>query len=277
MKRLLLAALLFAVPALAQQGSSTLWERCLFGGIPGCQFIELRGYLAAVAGTARAVWPDASAYTPLAAAMSTPYCASDNAADAAAGTGARTIAVSGIDTSYAAFTETVTLNGTTSVNLATANVMLINSLEVLTAGSGLTNAGIVQCGTGVNTAGDPAVSHAYIITGRSRSMQAWYGVPTGYSLICKNWTAQSFGVTAAQTVQFLLNQTINKVLTKQDYLAFLNQAGSSTVTLPNEILFQGSTIVRVDALSAASTGPVALRADCLLFKNDFVTGGQTIF
>lgn len=68
---------------------------------------------------------------------------SSSANDAAAGTGARTCRVIGIDTNYKKLVETVTLNGTTQVVL-TGTYLRINSVEVLTAGSGAANAGTIQ-------------------------------------------------------------------------------------------------------------------------------------
>ena len=69
---------------------------------------------------------------------------SSSANDASAGTGARTILITGVDSSYLPFKETVTLNGVTPVALANTSVIAINSAKVLTSGSGLTNAGNVD-------------------------------------------------------------------------------------------------------------------------------------
>lgn len=72
---------------------------------------------------------------------------SASANDAAAGTGARTIRVTGLDASYFEVSETVTLNGTTPVSL-TATMLRINRVEVLTAGSGEVNAGAITASIG---------------------------------------------------------------------------------------------------------------------------------
>lgn len=71
--------------------------------------------------------------------------ASSSTADTAAGTGARTVKLTyysvtaGVITGP--FTETVTLNGTAYVNTSSTTIAFIEKLEVMTVGSGGTNAG----------------------------------------------------------------------------------------------------------------------------------------
>lgn len=73
---------------------------------------------------------------------------SASAADAAAGTGARTVRIVYFDqTGAGPFTETVTLNGTTPVNTVGTNLCFIEEMQVITAGSGGTNAGIITLQT----------------------------------------------------------------------------------------------------------------------------------
>tara|TARA_R110002020_G_scaffold207256_3_gene412690 strand:+ start:29276 stop:30052 length:777 start_codon:yes stop_codon:yes gene_type:complete len=74
---------------------------------------------------------------------------SDDAADTAAGTGARTACVGGLDWSYKEVSEDVTLNGTTPV-VTTQEFLRVNSLEVLTSGSGEVNAGDITASVGGN-------------------------------------------------------------------------------------------------------------------------------
>jgi hypothetical protein len=79
---------------------------------------------------------------------------SSNAADAAAGTGARSLKITYLDATGAGpFTETVTLNGTTPVNLANANHCFIEKMEVMSVGAGAKNAGTLSLFTGAGGAG----------------------------------------------------------------------------------------------------------------------------
>jgi hypothetical protein len=92
------------------------------------------------------VWSQGGVFTFPAAAGATAIV-STSANDAAAGTGARTVTVTGLDANYMTVAETVTLNGTTPVNL-TAQMLRINKLEVATAGSSQVNAGAITISIG---------------------------------------------------------------------------------------------------------------------------------
>jgi hypothetical protein len=68
---------------------------------------------------------------------------SDNAADTAAGTGARTVLIVGLNAAGAVLTEVVSLNGITPVN--TVNLYYrVNGFQCVTAGSAGTNVGMVR-------------------------------------------------------------------------------------------------------------------------------------
>jgi hypothetical protein len=74
---------------------------------------------------------------------------SNNAADAAAGTGMRSLRITWMDSTGATVgTEDVTLNGTTPVNLVTTTKCFIDKIEGLTWGTGGANAGIISLFTG---------------------------------------------------------------------------------------------------------------------------------
>jgi hypothetical protein len=60
--------------------------------------------------------------------------------DTSAGTGARTITIVGLDENYNRITENVTLNGTSNV-LTSKSYLRVGRMLVISAGSGLTNAG----------------------------------------------------------------------------------------------------------------------------------------
>lgn len=91
--------------------------------------------------TPEVIWPVGGLITqPTSAGATTLVSTSAN--DAAAGTGARTVLVYGLDANYMKKTEVVTLNGTTPVTCVN-NYLRINQMTVLTAGTGKTNAGII--------------------------------------------------------------------------------------------------------------------------------------
>lgn len=103
--------------------------------------------------------------------------ASSSASDAAAGTGARTLMITYYDqTGAGPFTETMTLNGTTRVNTVATNICFIEQIEVLTAGSGGVNAGIITLFT-VPTAGGSAIGT--IAVGDNQTFWAHHYIATG--------------------------------------------------------------------------------------------------
>ena len=120
---------------------------------------------------------------------------SSSANDAAAGTGARTVRVVGLDASYNVISEIVSLNGQTSVNTL-GTYLRINDFYVLTAGSGNTAAGTLYVGTGSVTSGVPATVYSQIQTAYNAQSQAVYTVPAGYTAYVSSYTFTSNCATA---------------------------------------------------------------------------------
>ena len=135
------------------------------------------------------LWTGSATYA-FPAAATVMKVSSGSANDAAAGTGARTVFINGLDASYAVISETVTLNGQTAVN-TTNSYLRINGMEVLTAGSGNTAAGIIYIGTGTVTTGVPANVYGLIPSAYNVSTQAVYTVPAGYTAYLSSYTFTS--------------------------------------------------------------------------------------
>jgi len=105
---------------------------------------------------------------------------SSSADDTAAGTGARTVYVAGLDANHNEIEEIVTLNGQTAV-LTTQSFLHINNAYVATAGSGLSAAGDIYFGDGVVTAGVPATVYDLIKFDYNQRITGSYTVPAGYT------------------------------------------------------------------------------------------------
>jgi len=101
---------------------------------------------------------------------------SDSAADASAGTGARTVTINGLDAAWAEVAQTVTLNGTTAVAIPTS-LYRIQSIIVVSAGTGKTNAGTL---TVRDVSG--ATLRGQIAPAISISQQSQFTVPAGMTL-----------------------------------------------------------------------------------------------
>lgn len=157
------------------------------------QFIggTVYGYNAAVGTTEATVWPENTLHAHPASA-STMTVSSDDAADASAGTGAREVLITGLDSNYDVAVETVTMNGTTAVT--TANSYLrINELEVITAGTGEQNAGVVFIGTGTVTSGKPANVFGLIDKEENLSHHSFWTVPRGFTAYIPFYSVTSYG------------------------------------------------------------------------------------
>lgn len=83
-----------------------------------------------------------SAAITLPTAVAATTVVSADAADDAAGTGARTIKIEGLNSAFRTVSETIIMDGTTPVN-ATYQYLRINSVKVLTVGSGAASAGAI--------------------------------------------------------------------------------------------------------------------------------------
>jgi hypothetical protein len=144
------------------------------------------------------IWTASSVYAYLSAA-SVIKVSSANASDTSAGTGARTVTISGLDANYSEISETVTLSGQTAVNTVNSYLRVFN-LQVLTAGSGGTAVGIIYAGTGSVTSGVPATVYAQIEVGYNKSAMAIWTVPAGYTAYVTSYTFTTASATANNLV-----------------------------------------------------------------------------
>ncbi len=125
------------------------------------------------------VWAQGGLYSYLAAATQLSV-SSSSTDDTSAGTGARTVTLSGLDANYSEISETVTLNGQTAVT-TTNSYLRIFRMVVNSAGSGGENAGVIYAGTGTVTSGVPANKYATISVGDNQSLMAFWTVPANHT------------------------------------------------------------------------------------------------
>lgn len=142
------------------------------------RYVFKYGYNGDVGTSFETVWTQGGLYSyPAAATVMT--VSSGSANDAAAGTGARTVAVVGLDSNWYERTEVVTLNGQTAVSTTTSFLRVFRCYCV-TAGSGGVNAGVIYVGTSTVTAGVPANIYTSIAAGEGQTLQSFYTVPGDY-------------------------------------------------------------------------------------------------
>ena len=223
------------------------------------------GFNAAVGTTAETIWLQGGAYTwPSAAAVL--KVTSDNTNDDVAGTGALTVVLEGLDANYAEITETVTLTGQVSVN-TTNSYLRLHRMYVATAGSGLTNAGVIYAFTGAHTNGTPDVAttiRSTIGASEGQTLQAFYTIPAGYTGYVTRVSAGSQDGTNATTMIFRARTEGGAFRTKEKFIVF---KGSFDRNHEIPYVFAEKTDLEVQGDAAASTTDVFATFDIILVKN----------
>ena len=126
------------------------------------------------------VWDGGGLYPFLTASTALEIVSSD-VNDSAAGTGARTVSVAGLNSSYVPVNQTLTLNGTTPVAIPTA-LFRIQNIRISSAGTGKVNAGTIT----VQDAG-AGTTRGLILAGNGISRSSFITVPAGFSLVMGPW------------------------------------------------------------------------------------------
>lgn len=165
-----------------------------FGDIPGFSRITAVGNNPDIdAGVPEDIWSGGGLYPWMTAATSLEVVSS-NAADTAAGTGARTMRIVGLDANYVEIEAVVTLNGITPVAV-TPQFFRINRCDLLTAGTGTINAGTIT----VRDAGAGA-TRALIDAGFGITRQSQFTVPAGKTLAVLTYVQSVTNPTATRDV-----------------------------------------------------------------------------
>lgn len=167
--------------------------------------------------------------------------------DTSAGTGARTILIRGINSSYNAQSETITLNGTS--NVPTVNSYFhIHLVQVLTAGSTGNNVGLIT-----GTAQTDATLTINVLAGNNQSVSSIYMVPTGYKAYLMRLSSRMNNSVAntSATVQ-LLNKPFGGVYQLKTQ-AGLNNSGSSFVN----VVFEAPFILQAKSITKLSCSSVS--------------------
>jgi len=241
-----------------QRGSPEFIDLALRGKIPGVSRVVISGYNSDVdiATAPEDLFPAIESTTiPRVTVAESWEIVSASANDAAAGTGARTVSITTVNGSYGAFTQTVTLNGTTPVAM-TGTHIAINGALVVTAGSGGTNAGQLT----IRVAGAGA-ARGYVPAGDSILNQCKYTVPAGFTLELHSATMSlqtAAGNEAARFI-FLNTNSAGRNLTAVRFPLFA--AGTSVYRhevggglIPYNMITQmGETQIRVLAVTQNNT------------------------
>ena len=213
------------------------------------------------------VWAQGGLYSHPSSA-STMTVSSSSTADTSAGTGARTVEISGLDSDYNEVSETITLNGQTAVT-TTNTYIRMNRAIVRSAGSGEQNAGVIYVGTGTVTAGVPANKYATIAVGDNQTLMCVWTVPAGYSAYL---TQADVTVATTQNNKYatvhLVSRPNGEVFQVKDKFVKAESVHSQVYTFP--LKFTEKTDIEVRAIGDSSGADIAISAglDFVYIKND---------
>jgi len=233
------------------------------GQIQGHSVVTIAGYNSNVDTSWAMITPVGNLTYPAAALQMT--VSSADADDTSAGTGARTVLITGLDENYAVISETVTMNGQTAVT-TTNSYLRINSMLVTTAGTSLANEGIIYIGSGVVTAGVPATVYNVIAAGFSNTTSSQYTIPagyTGYLSVARIGLAQDAGTTLI-TARTRFVGTNGIPLTGP---VIVTNNGISTIDFQYPIAIAEKTRIQGEAIGGAVDNEAAGFFEIVLVKN----------
>lgn len=217
-------------------------------------------------GTAEDVW-DAGGTRHIFTSAETFNVVSSNTNDTSAGTGARLVAVQGLDADGFEQTEVVTMNGTS--NVATTNSFLdINRVTVVTAGSNNTNAGDITV-TGV-TSGQLC---SQVLAGRGITSQTHYRVPhdkVGYFLDQAGSVFRSSGTGVRKATVNLNLRLPSGVVLKTAVYGATNEANPGQLLNVVSSEVQPGTLIWYDADATQNNTGVSITYSLVLVDKKYV-------
>jgi hypothetical protein len=233
------------------------------GQIQAHSVVTVSGYNSDVDTAWEMITPVGNLSYPAAALQMT--VSSADADDTSAGTGARTVLITGLDANYAVISETVTMNGQTAVT-TTNSFLRINSMLVTTAGTSLANEGIIYIGSGTVTSGVPATIYNVIAAGFNNATSSQYTIPagyTGYLAVARIGLAQDAGTTLI-TARTRFVGTNGIALTGP---VIVTNNGISTIDFPYPIAIAEKTRIQGEAIGGAADNEAAGFFELVLIKN----------
>ena len=177
--------------------------------------------------------------------------ASDDVADASAGTGVKTIRIHYIDNAGAEQTEDIIMNGTTGVDTVAINIRFVNDMYALTVGSN----GVAEGNITIIKKGGAIATDLYnlIALGGNKSLVPHRMVPVGKTLYLQEWGATEGN--GKRTAFRLRSTDMYGVLIPGVFcfkgVAYLNSAASGPIALPN-IPIPALSIVKVSYWSVTT-------------------------
>ena len=177
---------------------------------------------------------------------------SSSANDTAIGIGARTVTITYFDALMAGpFTTTFIMNGIVAVISSVSNICFVEKIMVTTAGTGLSNAGILTLKAGAITVGT-------INTGDNQTFWAHHYVPSGKTIYISGVSTGSNSNTSGGGGLFILKASTptiaNSIETQiSDFITQYGQSSTNTRTYFSPIQFTGPCRVRAYVLPSQTS------------------------
>lgn len=175
---------------------------------------------------------------------------STNANDTSAGTGARTILVSGVDSDFNEVSIVMTMNGTTAVTSSGTVMVFVNSVEVLTSGSSAAPQGRIEVYI-ETAANNDTFAIALMMEVRNGILfysRLMYCVPKGAIVDLTNLSLQ--GTTDGSAHLFKLPRANRRAA--QGIVVSLSTRNRELVNMSNPIMFKSGDIIAVVVESVTS-------------------------
>lgn len=237
------------------------------GIVRGTSVIHKFGRNPSIGGAPETIIQQGGVYTYL-TSPSTLYVTSNSGDDGAAGTGARTVTVQGLDVNYNAIEETLTVGGA----VGTKQFLRIFRAFVASAGSISTNDGVISVTTGAGGTGTLLTTIGIIGTGTTfglgQTHMAMYTIPAGFTGYLTNWNVgvgtYNHSVTATLYTREVGNGLVFRTRDVMDVPGGLHQR---IYNVPFRVIEK--TDIEIRAIATTGT-KVSSTFDIILVENDFV-------
>lgn len=208
------------------------------------------------------IWDGGGVYTGWATAAETAQVLSSNVNDTSAGTGARTVSITGLNSAYEITTETLTLNGTTPVTSVNSYIR-VHTATVQSAGSGGVNAGTITVRQSTTTANIFLVMRI----GYNQSHTSAYTIPAGYTGYMRKIAVMPSATANMALEGAVWTRTFGGVFRARRPFYFTNQMQFHDTIYGGLALTEKTDVILRILATTANQVPVAGSYDLVLVKN----------
>lgn len=240
------------------------------GSIPGYSSVNKFGHADAVLATQTTIWDQSTLYSYLASATILQISSSD-VDDTAAGPGARTVMIFGLDADYNEIDEAVILDGRTQVPTE-KKYLRIFRMHVMTTGATGYNEGDIYAGTGSPTAGVPPNKFAKIVydttfsRGENQTLMSLYTVPAGKTAYLMRFWFNENSAKSFETWIYTRDNAIGSPFQVKLRTMLLDGIVDQNLSVP--LKFTEKTDIEMRAAVAAPPADISAGFDLILIDND---------